>query len=95
MSVIPDRKDYKNVDRAAVGDFVAALSKKGYEQVSHIPPTEKSHFERFGLVKNARRVVIVFDVIGVAFIQIILIHAAFVAEQTDCLEFVLLDVACP
>ncbi len=62
MSVIPDRKDYKNVDRAAVGDFVAALSKKGYEQVSHIPPTEKSHFERFGLVKNARRVVIVFDV---------------------------------
>lgn len=52
MSVIPDRKDYKNVDRAAVGDFVAALSKKGYEQVSHIPPTEKSHFERFGLVKT-------------------------------------------
>ena len=43
----------------------------------------------------ACNVIIVFDVIGVAFIQIILIHAAFVAEQTDCLEFVLLDVACP
>ena len=43
----------------------------------------------------ACNVIIVFDVIGIAFVQIILIHAAFVAEQTDCLEFVLLDVACP
>lgn len=62
MSVIPDRKDYKNVERAVVTRFVEQLVRKGYASVSHVDSDERSHFERFGLVKEAKRVTVVYDV---------------------------------
>lgn len=62
MSVIPDKKDYKNVDKDIVSDFTARLAHCGYELISHVLPNEKSHFDRYGLVKNAKRTVIVYDV---------------------------------
>ena len=61
MSVIPEKKDYKNVGKSAI-EFPPQLAKHGYELVSHVSPTEKSHFDRFGLVKNGKRVIIVYDV---------------------------------
>ncbi|MGN1093786.1 MAG: hypothetical protein ACI4SC_02270 [Candidatus Neoclostridium sp.] len=61
MSVIPKKKDYKNVGKSAI-EFPPQLAKHGYELVSHVSPTEKSHFDRFGLVKSGKRVIIVYDV---------------------------------
>lgn len=62
MSVIPDKKDYKNADRSKVATFTNKLAGSGFELAMHVAPTEKSHFDRFGFVKNNKRVVIVYDV---------------------------------
>lgn len=62
MSVIPDKKDYKNVDKSTAVAFPEQLVKNGYVLAMHTAPTEKSHFDRFGLVKNNKRVVLVYDV---------------------------------
>ena len=62
MSVIPDKKDYKNVDKSTAAAFPDLLVKNGYALAMHTAPTEKSHFDRFGLVKNNKRVVLVYDV---------------------------------
>lgn len=62
MSVIPDKKDYKNVDKSIAASFPDMLVQNGYTLAVHTAPTEKSHFDRYGLVKNNKRVVLVYDV---------------------------------
>ena len=62
MSVIPDKKDYKNVDKNTAVAFPEKLVKNGYVLAMHTAPTEKSHFDRYGLVKNNKRVVLVYDI---------------------------------
>lgn len=62
MSVIPDKKDYKNVDKSTAVAFPDLLVKNGYALAMHTAPTEKSHFDRYGLVKNNKRIVLVYDV---------------------------------
>ena len=62
MSVIPDKKDYKNVDKSTAVAFPEQLVKNGYVLAMHTAPTEKNHFDRYGLVKNNKRVVLVYDV---------------------------------
>lgn len=62
MSVIPDKKDYKKVEKRHVEAFIPELVRRGYQLASHVLPNEKSHFDRFGFVKNDRRTVVVYDV---------------------------------
>ena len=44
MSVIPDKKDYKNVDKNTVVAFPEQLVKNGYVLAMHTAPTEKKSF---------------------------------------------------
>ena len=62
MSVIPERKDFKKVSPDVAGVYPSRLVEHGYELVSTVKSTEKSHFDRYGLVKKGKRVVVVYDV---------------------------------
>lgn len=64
MSVIPDKKDYKNVKQPLPEQFVSVLKKGGYELISTVKATDKSHFDRYGLLKDGKRVIIVYDVVA-------------------------------
>ena len=63
MGVIPERKDYKNVSPETFSKFVAGVEyNKVCEKVSHVAPSDKSHFDRYGFASGNKRVSIVYDV---------------------------------
>ena len=63
MGVIPERQDFKNVSPEAFNTFVKRVeSDKLCEKVSHVSPSDKSHFDRYGFASNGKRVSVVYDV---------------------------------
>ena len=63
MGVIPERKDYKNVSPETCRKFVNSVEQnKICEKVSHVAPSDKSHFDRYGFACGNKRVSIVYDV---------------------------------
>ena len=63
MVVIPERQDFKNVSPEAFNSFVKRVeSDKLCEKVSHVSPSDKSHFDRYGFASNGKRVSVVYDV---------------------------------
>lgn len=63
MGVIPERKDYKNVSPETFSKFVAGVeNNKVCEKISHVAPSDKSHFDRYGFASGNKRVSIVYDV---------------------------------
>lgn len=63
MGVIPERKDYKNVSPETCRKFVSSVEQnKICEKVSHVAPSDKSHFDRYGFASGNKRVSIVYDV---------------------------------
>lgn len=63
MGVIPERQDFKNVSPGAFNTFVKRVeSDKLCEKVSHVSPSDKSHFDRYGFASNGKRVSVVYDV---------------------------------
>lgn len=63
MGVIPERKDYKNVSPETCRKFVNSVEQnKICEKVSHVAPSDKSHFDRYGFANGNKRVSIVYDV---------------------------------
>ena len=63
MGVIPERKDYKNVSPETFANFVTGVEEnKVCERVSHVAPSDKSHFDRYGFAHGNKRVSIVYDI---------------------------------
>lgn len=62
MGVIPEKKDYKNVSDNMAEYLAKQLISLGYEFVSRVKPNDRSHFDRYGFVKEQKRVIIVYDI---------------------------------
>ncbi len=62
MGVIPEKKDYKNASDGLPESVAKQLMNSGYKYVSHVKHTERSHFDRYGFVKDQKRSVMVYDV---------------------------------
>ena len=62
MSVIPDRKDYKNCSKETVDRFIdAILTRKIANKVAFSPVTERSHQEVYGFKAKDKKASVVFD----------------------------------
>ncbi|MBQ7224053.1 MAG: type II toxin-antitoxin system RnlA family toxin [Clostridia bacterium] len=63
MGVIPEKNEYRNCPPERVKQFCDAISaQKLCEKVTFTPADERSHFDRYGFIKNGKKVIVVYDV---------------------------------
>jgi len=62
MNLVPDKKDFKKISPDVAGAYPRRLVERGYQLVSTVRATEKSHFDVYGLVKSGKKVKVVYDV---------------------------------
>ena len=62
MGVIPERKEYKNFTYERYISLSEKSSTLGFKKVTHTPYSEKSHFDKTGLIYDNKKVVLVYDV---------------------------------
>ena len=62
MGVIPERKEYKNFTYERYISLSEKSLQLGFKKVTHTPYSEKSHFDKTGLIYDNKKVVLVYDV---------------------------------
>ncbi len=62
MGVIPERKEYKNFTYERYLTLSEQATNLGFKKVTHTPHSEKSHFDKTGLLYDNKKVVLVYDV---------------------------------
>ena len=62
MGVIPERKEYKNFTYERYLTLSEKAIQLGFKKVTHTPHSEKSHFDKTGLLYDNKKVVLVYDV---------------------------------
>ena len=62
MTVIPERKDYKNCVPSLAEKFCAEVEKRNIcKRISLTKADEKSHFDRYGFSYKNKKVSVVYD----------------------------------
>lgn len=62
MGVIPEKTDYKNCSKEFSTRFAEALStRKICDRVAFVAASDKSHFDRYGFVKDNKKISVVYD----------------------------------
>ena len=62
MGVIPERKEYKNFTYERYLTLSEKATNLGFKKVTHTPYSDKSHFDKTGLLYDNKKVVLVYDV---------------------------------
>lgn len=62
MGVIPERKEYKNFTYERYMSLSDKSLQLGFKKITHTPYSEKSHFDKTGLLYDNKKVVLVYDV---------------------------------
>ena len=62
MGVIPEKTEFKNCSKELSTRFAEALSaRKICERVAFVAASDKSHFDRYGFVKDNKKISVVYD----------------------------------